>query len=280
MTIRKSLLAALILAFAAQCGAAESGVPDPSPQKSIAPKKRVQEQALPGVGVMPGDPRMMRANVVRVGTDHTEVIYASNQFHNRISTPFQNPVAVDQNEAEVIPKGQSLYVLPKTDKPVVLYISDDKPNSPVVSVMLVPRNIPPQTVILQMDTPGARAVGDAEEATSDSYTGKIRYLMRSVALGRAPDGYAEGALPKSVVKMGALLVAPERRYSGAYMDIYRYRVENTGETEIELSEASFYQDGVRAVAIFPVLKLAKAQSTTVFVIADKSAIRLDGGENR
>ena len=245
-------------------------------KESVEPvpaKKKAKEQALPGIGTMPGDPRYMKTNVVPVRSDRTEVIYISNQYANRISTPFNTPRAVDTKDAEVTPEGQSLYVLPKSDKPVALFVTGGNPGDPVVSLTLVPKAIPPQTIVLQMDTP---STPKDEEALPESYTGQIRYIMRSVALGRAPEGYSEGALPKAVARMGDLVVVPETRYSGSHYDIYRYRVESVAGEDIELQEASFYQDGVRAVGIFPNLRIKKGEVTSVFVVADKSAIPSTG----
>ena len=65
---------------------------------------------------------------------------------------------------------------------------------------------------------------------------------------------------------------PEKRYSGQHLDVFKYRVENVGQEEIELAEPSFYRDGVRAVSIYPVIKLRKGMSTSVFVLSDKAAL--------
>jgi hypothetical protein len=78
--------------------------------------------------------------------------------------------------------------------------------------------------------------------------------------------------------MDALLVLPEKRYSGQHLDVFKYRVENVGQAEIELAESSFYHDGVRAVSIYPVIKLRKGMTTSVFVLSDKSALAESSAE--
>ena len=60
--------------------------------------------------------------------------------------------------------------------------------------------------------------------------------------------------------------------SGQHLDVFKYRVEIVGPEEIELAEPSFYRDGVRAVSIYPVIKLRKGMSTSVFVLSDKTAL--------
>lgn len=237
-------------------------------------KKPIAEQPMPGLGVMPGDKQALKANVVRVGTDRTEIVNVSADYPNRIATPFAAPRAIDKSTAEITQEGQSLYVtLKDPNKAIALYITGDKPSDPVVSVTLVPKNMPPQTVVLQMDA-GTPLGGEAsrEEAPTDgSYSERIRYVMRQVALGKAPEGYAEGNLPKSVARIGDLIATPLSRYSGPQSDIYRYRIENLSNAPVELDEGTFYSDGVRAVAFFPTAVLRKGETTSVFVLSDKSA---------
>jgi conjugal transfer pilus assembly protein TraK len=256
----------------------QAAKPDVSRAPAIAAKpptkKPVAEQPMPGLGVMPGDKQALRANTVRVGGDRTEIIYVSASFPNRISTPFAAPRAIDKSNADITQEGQSLYVtLNDPAKAVALYITGDKPNDPVVSITLVPKDLPPQTVVLQLDASipvGGSATRD--EAPIDSaYEEQIRYVMRQAALGKAPEGFAEGTLPNSVARIGALIAVPIARYSGPHSDLYRYRVENAADAQVELDEGAFYSDNVRAVAFFPTAVLRKGESTFVFVLADKSA---------
>lgn len=251
--------------------------------KPDAPGKPAQAM-LPGLGLMPGEKRPMMANVVRVTSHYNEVLYVSSAFPNRVSTPFAAPKLIDNSEVEWQVQGQSLYLSPKlSDKPVGIFVTGAGVNDPVVSLTLIPRNIPAQTIILQLDEDRSPVVasdplGESEEVPggisgkANSYTDRLRGILRSVVLGKTPVGFAEGLLPVAVGRMGMLLVMPEKRYSGQYLDVFRYRVENVGPEEIELSEPSFYRDGVRAVSIYPIIKLRKGMSTSVFVLSDKAAL--------
>jgi len=253
-------------------GIPAAGTPVAFHAKAAAPK-RILEQKLPGLGLMPGDKQATKANVVRVSSDRNEIIYVSADFPNRIATPYSDPKVIDDDKAVVKAVGQSVYVTPKSDAPITLFVSGPSPNDPVVSLTLVPKNLPSQTIILQVDEPVA-AVGakpDEEAPSDDVYTDRIRYVMRQIALGKTPEGFAEGALPKAVARMDQLMVVPEVRYSGSNYDVYRYRVENVSNATVEMDEQAFATDGVRAVAIFPNAILEKGQSTSVFVMADKAA---------
>jgi len=240
------------------------------------PEVGKSEQAmLPGLGQLPGEKRPMMANVVRVTSHYNEVLFVSAGFPNRISTPFAAPKLIDNSEVEWQVQGQSLYISPKSsDKPVGIFVTGAGVNDPVVSLTLIPRNIPAQTIILQLDEEATAAVssqpGEPEEASS--YTDRLRSILRGVVMGKTPAGFSEGLLPVAVGRLDALLVMPEKRYSGQHLDVFKYRVENVGQAEIELAESSFYRDGVRAVSIYPVIRLRKGMSTTVFVLSDKGAL--------
>jgi conjugal transfer pilus assembly protein TraK len=237
---------------------------------------------LPGLGLLPGEKRPMMANVVRVTSHYNEVLYVSAGFPNRISTPFAAPKLIDNSEVEWQVQGQSLYISPKSsEQPVGIFVTGAGANDPVVSLTLIPRNIPAQTIILQMDedpTSAAASSQPGESVEASSYTDRLRGILRHVVIGKTPAGFSEGLLPVAVGRMDALLVMLEKRYSGQHLDVFKYRVENVGQTEIELAESSFYRDGVRAVSIYPVIKLSKGMSTSVFVLSDKLALAESSAE--
>lgn len=248
---------------------------DPNPAGALVrgAKRPVAETPMPGVGVMPGDRAQTKSNVLRVGADRTEIAYISSQFPNRIATPFANPRAIDTNEAEVKPEGQSLYVIAKDpSKAVALFITGDKPTDPVVSLTLVPKALPPQTIVLQLDGVNTEAAVKEEMPAPAAYLERVRYVMRQIALGKTPAGFVEGALPQASAAIGELVVYLQSRYSGSSFDLYRYKVANSVDRSVELDESAFYSDGVRAVAFFPTSVLSnKGDTTFVYVIADKTA---------
>lgn len=248
------------------------------------PKHGVQAQTLPGVGVMPGDSPDLENNVIRVSSDRTQIVNVSGTLTNRIATPFEKPKAILlDGAASVKAVGQSLYIAPNGNPaPISLYVTGNGTNDPVVSLTLVPKSMPPQTIVLQMDGPinpasgGAQASGRKENTQSEVYTESIVATLRSLALGKVPQGYAEGILPKAVANMGSVVAIPLARYSGPYFDIYRYRVEAIVNGALEMEESAFWAKGVRAVAFYPTGVIAKNKPTQVFVVADKSATEVGG----
>lgn len=248
--------------------------PVPTADKRIKP---VEAQPLPGLGLMPGTKEELRTNVVRVGSDRNEIVYVSSVLPNRISTPFAEPRSVDQQpgDVDISPVGQSLYVTMKpTGKSVALYITGSNPNDPVISLTLVPKEMPPQTIVLQLDKNQVETGGSAEAThapDSNVYTDNIRYVLREAALGKTPEGFSEGALPASAANIGNVVAYPKVRYSGPTYDIFRYTLVGTSPNDVDLVEDTFYSDGVRAVSFFPTATLSKGKTTEVFIVSDKSA---------
>jgi len=240
----------------------------------------MEPQVLPGLGTLPGQPKPMMDNVVRYNSHRNEVLYISYAFPNRIATPFAVPKLIDNTQVEFQALGQSLYITPKSpDKPIGLFITGSSPTDPVVSLSLIPRNIPGQTILLQPDegtgTSDAQS-GDAEEASG--YTDRLRQIMRTVALGKSPVGFVEAPLPKAVGRTGSLMVSPDKRYAGKRMDVYTYRLENVSDKPVELAAPSFYRRGVLAVSVFPLKRLAKGDATYVFIVSNKLALDSLGSE--
>lgn len=238
------------------------------PPPPIPPKAPALHMPLPGVGVLPGTVPMN--NTIRVRENSAESVSVAMRFVNRISTPFVNPIVIDASSWEIQKNGSSVFVKPTTAEPVAMYITGDRPGDPTISVVLVPQDIPPQTVALQLDQ--GRTGGDSEEAAqlmkANSYNERIQAVMKAAALSKTLPGYSEGPLPHSVGRSENLIIVPEKRYSGRFDDVYVYWIENASKTEVELDESMFYEDGVRAIAFYPEIRLMPGRGTRMFVMSD------------
>jgi conjugal transfer pilus assembly protein TraK len=194
---------------------------------------------------------------------------------NRFSTPFESPRIIDASGADIQKDGSNIYIRPKDEMPFAVYVSGSNPGDPVISLFLIPKNIYPQTVILQLEdknhpaTSGG-AAGNDEDRDASSYTGKLTNVLRDIALNKTPPGYSGGPLPKSVGRLFDLVVVPESRYSSSQYDVYVYWVEGTTKDTVHLDEKTFYSDGVRAVAFWPDVDVSLNHGTRVFVVSDVS----------
>lgn len=242
------------------------------------PRKK-HRPVMPGVEKGNGtklNTSLTRANIVKVTGDGTEIALVSAKFPNRIATPFAHPKIIDASSVVMQIDGSNIYLSPKGAKPFAIYITGDAPGDQVVSLTLEPHDIPAQTLILQLEENSVAK----RAAKTESYTQQLVELLRDVAAGRIPEGYSEGRMPNMFAKQDGLNIVPEKRYSGSWLDVYRYKVENNQSTTIELSETQFYQKGVKAVSIFPTVTLGKGDTTTVFVVADKSVLDRAGDDDK
>jgi conjugal transfer pilus assembly protein TraK len=230
---------------------------------------------LPGLGRAPGTQNAGKPLIVRSVAGVNDIVPISRNFPNRIATPFKDPVWVDQNSAAIDKLHSSVYVTPKGDRAIQLFITENNdPNAPVVQLTLIPRAIPGQTLVVQIE--GAEGVTAAnkptarEERMPDEYTDQMLFLLREVARNHPPAGFTEENLTAAAANLvGGIQALPEKRFSGAAYDIYRYKLRNVGKERITLTEQSFFQKGVRAVAFFPLLQLSGGQETSVNIIVSK-----------
>lgn len=242
-------------------------------QSAVVRQKHKPATNLPGVGKLSGDPAVFNASVIHVSSNRNEVAYVSRGYANRFSTPFRHPMLVgtvpdkysDENIKVV---GSSMY-FPPIDESFAIFMTGDDPGDQVISLTLVPKVIPAQTLKLMLDDRSSPAERDRKEGIPGSYTEALIEKFRMVAIGKVPQGFSSAKMPPTIARAGTLVVIPEERFSGQKLDIYRYRVENADKDTVELSEPSFYEKGVRGVAIYPNLKLNAGEFTYVLVAADK-----------
>lgn len=255
------------------------------PKQEVRPvaKKRAAV-ALPGIGKIagtgnvPGDDAMFNATVIHVKKDRNELAYISSLFPNRIATPFKAPRVInnaDMEEDAITAVDSSLYVAAGFSESTGVFITGSEPGDPVISLTLVPKPMPQQTITLVLDAEGSSTAARKDKQEASSYTGTLVERFRLLASGKIPAGFTETGLPNAVGRNNSMLVIPESRFSGRDVDIFRYRIENVSTSSFELSESSFYQDGVLGVAIFPEITLRPGQYTYVLVASDK---KLAGGE--
>lgn len=242
---------------------------------AVKAKTPISSTGLPGLGAPAGAPGTEPVEPITIHAKNgvTEFVPVSLRYPNRIQTPFKDPQVVDFSATDYVTKGSDIYVVPKGGNSIGIYIRENRPDTPVIALTLVPKdNIPGVTILANIDgsyraprSPGSRD----EEATPSSYEEGLLKLMRQVAQERSPSGFTESSVQVGAATIGPLRIVPEKQYSGSTLDIYRYRIINTSKESLELSEEMFYQAGVKAISFFPLLRLDPWQSTKAFIIAGK-----------
>lgn len=245
----------------------DSGIKIGTVAREIKQKQKSTSKVLPGLIAQ----KPIKPLIIEVSPGVTEVVKIARDYPSLIMTPFVDPQVVDGGKVKLVYAGSNVYVMPTGSDPEALFISDkDKPGV-VVSLMVMPEDLPAQQITLQMagykGVPG-QELGDQREK-KDDYVSSLTDIMREVAQGTSPRGYTESRLYDTEAMMGTLSAIPDRRYSGTDRDIFRYQLENRGGVSITVSEQSFYSKGVRSVALFPKIYLAPGDKTTLFIMADK-----------
>ncbi|MDK9702563.1 MAG: type-F conjugative transfer system secretin TraK [Sulfuritalea sp.] len=269
---------AALLAMGVSCTVLAADVPVPGMPPQLDSKvlgKKRPVITMPVLGA-PGQPQApVKQNIVRISEGENEIVYVGLGFPNRIATPFANPQPVAaEGLVEFSVVGRNIFFIPDKEAPIGLFITDASGQGSVASLTLIPRaGMPGQNILLvaEGDT-AARTSADISKremtAPASDYVDGLKQLLRVFVQGGVAPGYQEGALKVGAARVGAVVLMPEKIFTGSTFNVYRYRVENAGRESIELNEASFNEEGVRAVAFWPNARLAPTESTNVFIVAE------------
>ena len=231
----------------------------------------VSAKSLPALGPFPGADRPVKPYVINLVDGQSIALQVSETMPNRIATPFQSPNVVDASGAKIKTIKGDIYLMPASSNPFGIFISDNTlSRSPVIALTLVPEEIPGQSVIVQIDGIAKLYQEEQQQNQGDgSYPDEIKRLNRQVISEITPQGFTVNDLPSHTARKGDIEIWPEKRYSGQSMDLFVYRLTNKGVSSVELTESSFYDKTVRAVAFYPDIRLDANQTTRVYILSWK-----------
>lgn len=212
-----------------------------------------------------------------------EIIPISTGHPNRFTTPFENPRIRTTSSAQIEVSGRDMYISSRDEgRPIALFIHDRDNRDLTLSVTLVPQRIPPVDMELKinqdflMGASGSNmlVVPDRAKAWEESspYVDALRNLMREVASGSTPSGYALSSAQFSPTIPSCYQNGLHFDFAnGQIMDGNRLQIavgviENVSNEVIEFREPACASDDVRAVAAWPNPLLAPGQKSEVFVI--------------
>ena len=161
-----------------------------------------------------------------------------------------------------------VYLLPDegwTRQPFSLFVQDE--NGGVYTLSLTPANIPAETVMLvradktaSVDTRKAQAW-----ETSQPYEETLVALIKGMASGQTPDGYARTRLHHEFHLWQETNLVLTDRYTGSRLDGEVYAITNVTKKPLRLSEHEFYRPGVLAVSLDK-HDLAAGATTTIYLV--------------
>ncbi|PHM72187.1 type-F conjugative transfer system secretin TraK [Xenorhabdus sp. KJ12.1] len=214
---------------------------------------------------------------------------------NRIVTPFERPTVqrLQLNDVTATVKGNVIYVYTSSTRPVALYISEKGNESVAISLSLIPQRIAPVQATLMLSRKLNNAVvaggtspimygGNETKAKKweqkDSYVETIRNILRAIALGDLPPGYALGTLGSGVnIPNCNFSTGTEQdniRYSfkgGQYINGSQFSVivgvaQNTGPTTVTVDESLCTHPQMAGRALWSRNTLEPGQKTEAYFV--------------
>lgn len=233
---------------------------------------------LPKLGATGGKAPVINQNVVRIVGNDNQPIYVSFKMPNRISTPFTKPAVVDMTGTNFQVFGQDVYVTPEKGGPIGVFIREEDGNGPVASLTLVPANIPGQNISLTFDGSAISPEKDAfksgvEGRAQAGFIDEVRETLSAVVNNQIPEGFTSAPMRVGTARVGNLLATPVRMMGGVDRDVFIYALENIGSSRVEMTEQSFYREGVLGVTFWPLVKLDPGARSHVFILAQKLEAR-------
>ncbi|MEQ0217857.1 type-F conjugative transfer system secretin TraK [Klebsiella sp. CN_Kp114] len=227
---------------------------------------------------------------------------------NRIVTPFERPTIqkLQLNDVKVNVEGNAIYVFTPNPRPVALYVTEKGDESVAISLSLVPQRIAPVQATLMVSrklnnaafTGGASPMmyGGSETKAKkweqkDSYVETVRNILRTIALGDLPPGYALGNLGSGVsipnCNFSTGTVQDYIRYSfkgGQYINGSQFSVivgvaQNTGPTTVTVDESLCTHPQMAARALWSRNTLEPGQKTEAYFVLrnGQRQVRVDDG---
>jgi conjugal transfer pilus assembly protein TraK len=204
-----------------------------------------------------------------------QVIPVSAGHLNRIITPFANPkvrTTADGLTTEV--SGSVIYVAPPADRPETLFVTDGEEEGRALSLTLMPKAIAPREVRVGLagghggDAGASRAAATWER--SHPYQDTIKALLRELALGRIPPGYAMGdgapGAPPACWQEG-LSFSFAQQVLGHSLWVAIGVVANQADRTVEFfDDACMRERRVAAVAAWPEVLLEPGARSEVYVV--------------
>lgn len=260
--------------------------------------------ALPGVPPSvsdPGGPGVTSAGLdtslytdtrvtITVQEGTTEVINISRGYLNRIVTPFENPKLVTVNTIQFQKEGSAIFLSANGEAPVGVHImSNDPIDTRSISLALVPRPIPPRTIVLrwpnQVADPAVARITAQRAARweeAQPYVDGIVEMFGMVARGRVPPGYALANTTDGLTcEIPGLSIGVGQRLTGSHFSVYVLRVSNPGPSGVEiLQHAGCVSSRVLAVAPWPNAFLAPGESTELYVAVSNAPEAEPAGTQR
>ncbi|WP_028865242.1 TraK domain-containing protein [Psychromonas aquimarina] len=206
----------------------------------------------------------------------TPNVHPISNFHvNRIVTPFKRPSIMMDSVQGIAhkQKGNVIYLSTTTSRRIAAFIAETGNESEAISVVLIPKKIPPQEIVIgERFSTGSVVAKNFEKSQPRINT--IKEVLAILAKGDMPTGYIAQNVNSQYL--------PGCKQSGLSFDFYSGQlisgghylvsigvVQNTSSGVIELKENNCHAKNVVAVAAYPATTLLPNERSEVFVMYNR-----------
>ena len=217
--------------------------------------------------------------VVPVKPGINEVVPVSVGHLNRLIVPFDDPQIRTTSAAHYEVHDNAIYVATDQTSPITMYVTSGQDERLALSLTLAPRRIAPVEITLEVEGelsfPSRRQFGSQQAERweqSQPYVETIRSVMRTVAVGDIPQGYALSETDPEVNWRGCEQDGLSFSFDeGMVMVGHRMLVNigvatNTSDRPVEFVESHCADHDVAAAAAWPRNLLHPGQQTEVYVV--------------
>lgn len=215
------------------------------------------------------------SSVVKVEPGRNVTLTVAGDQLNRIVTPFINPLVHTVSAAKINVDGSVVYVsLARDGGPATIFITENGESDPSISLTLMPQEVPPREVRLQLAGSGSvfsiSGGKSAKWEKSQPYTEAIEKVMLGTARGEVPPGYnlrnpVGHNDPRPRCRL-PVRVEPRQVMEGHNLIVVVSKLTNISSQQLMMDESACYEEGVRAVAVWPQVSLAPRQSSELYVV--------------
>jgi len=204
---------------------------------------------------------------------------------NRLVTPFKNPVIKTTAVAATSIEKNIVYVSTNNSEPVGFYIHDAADPLNAISVTMVPADIPPISVNLNLEGyTGHHDGGEIPSAadpklakgweTGQPFLETLKTTFKDIAKGTIPDGYSfdtvagfTRVMPRC--SMPGLRIEPRQLLTGFNVQVVVAKIENPSDFTVDVNEQGCEGDSVLAVAAWPSSSVPPHGASELYVAVRK-----------
>ena len=238
----------------------------------LTPEPTAAQQALINTGVASAVVRPGEANVFPVSAGRV----------NRIVTPFAHAKVSSEASGGIEVRGGVIYITPSGDAPQSMFVTEDGDESVAINLTLVPARMPPVHLELRLPPEfggqmAARQGADRSRADAfergHPFIDMVRGLMRTLALGQVPSGYAMQASIPATIRPPRCRASPVRldfargQYLlGSSVEVLVGIASNPGKVAVDFIESWCGDVGVLAVALSPTPFIPPGGASEIYVV--------------